>query len=136
MKKNLQQIISIFTVALFVFIAFGSEVDETTKTETIESTQSLKEVNLTQAQTDSIELVKSKNRAKGEKELKNFKKNEDEFEGSAFYRDPRTPYYSNVNFKKEIEETPVEIIKPTKSKKNKLVQVDNSPNSSPSIFPE
>ncbi len=98
MKKNVQQIISIFTLAFFVFIAFGSEDDENTTTETLENTQEIKEDNLTQAQKDSIELVKTKNREKGEKELKSFKKNEDEFEGSAFYRDPRTPYYSNVNF--------------------------------------
>ena len=73
MKKNVQQIISIFTLAFFVFIAFGSEDDENTTTETLENTQEIKEDNLTQAQKDSIELVKTKNREKGEKELKSFK---------------------------------------------------------------
>ena len=34
--------------------------------------QEIKEDNLTQAQKDSIELVKTKNREKGEKELKSF----------------------------------------------------------------
>lgn len=98
MKKNSKQIISFFALAFFVFIAFGSDDEEkTTSEESVESVTSIED-NLTQAQKDSIELVKSQNREKAEKELKSFKKNEDEFEGSAFYSDPRTPKYANVNF--------------------------------------
>ena len=47
---------------------------------------------------DSLAIVNKKKREKAEKDLKSFKKKEDEFEGNAFYRDPRTPYYANVNF--------------------------------------
>ena len=78
MKKNVQQIISIFTLAFFVFIAFGSEDDENTTTETLENTQEIKEDNLTQAQKDSIELVKTKNREKGEEKKKKRKRKEKE----------------------------------------------------------
>ena len=47
---------------------------------------------------DSLAVVNKKKKDKAEKDLKSFKKKEDEFEGNAFYRDPRTPYYTNVNF--------------------------------------
>lgn len=47
---------------------------------------------------DSLAIVNKKKKEKAGKDLKSFKKKEDEFEGNAFYRDPRTPYYSNVNF--------------------------------------
>lgn len=47
---------------------------------------------------DSLAVVSKKKREKAERHLKSFKKNEDDFEGNAFYRDPRTPYYTNVNF--------------------------------------
>lgn len=43
---------------------------------------------------DSLSIV-SEN---AKKALKTFKKNEDEFKGISFYRDPRTPNYTNVNF--------------------------------------
>jgi len=47
---------------------------------------------------DSLAIVNKKKKGKAEKDLKSFKKKEDEFEGNTFYRDPRTPYYTNVNF--------------------------------------
>ena len=47
---------------------------------------------------DSLLIVNKKKKDKGKRALKLFKKKKDEFEGNTFYRDPRTPYYSNVNF--------------------------------------
>lgn len=47
---------------------------------------------------DSIALVKQKGIEKAKRILKTFKVKKDEFEGNSFYRDPRTPYYADVNF--------------------------------------
>lgn len=47
---------------------------------------------------DSIATVNKEKKLQAEADLKKFKKNTDEFEGSSFYRDPRTPNYTNVNF--------------------------------------
>lgn len=47
---------------------------------------------------DSIAQINSERRKKAEEELSSFRKKEDEFEGTTFYQDPRTPYYTNVNF--------------------------------------
>jgi len=46
----------------------------------------------------SLESIAKLKRRKAEKLLKSFKVSKDEFEGTEFYRDKRTPYYSNVNF--------------------------------------
>lgn len=99
MKTIFQIVISIFILSIFIFIAFGSEDDETvSKTEGIETGQALKEENLTDSQKDSLNSIKIKKIEKGKKELSSFKKNKDDFENITFYKDPRTPYYTNVNF--------------------------------------
>ena len=47
---------------------------------------------------DSTALVKKKNYDSALKSLKSFRVKTDEFAGNKFYRDKRTPYYTNVNF--------------------------------------
>ena len=94
MKKNLKTLASAFAFAFFMFIAYGSDDEKTTNSTEVKSETS----NLTAEQKDSVAVVSKESKDKAEKALKNFKKNTDEFEGTTFYRDPRTPKYNNTNF--------------------------------------
>lgn len=47
---------------------------------------------------DSLILIAEANKVKAIEMLKSFKKNEDEFNNTNFYRDKRTPNYTNTNF--------------------------------------
>lgn len=98
-------IIGFFVISGILVGIFSSETELNTenklttknnksKTIVIDSVQLKKE----EKRKDSILAIKKQKRKKAERDLNKFKKKEDEFEGNAFYRDPRTPYYSNVNF--------------------------------------
>jgi hypothetical protein len=80
---------------LFILLAFGSD-DSNPEIQGIN--EKIIEDKLTPEQRDSINTVRAENKLKAEKALKSFKKNVDEFEGTTFYSDPRTPNYTNVNF--------------------------------------
>jgi len=93
-------IILLFGLIMLIGI-FSDKTSETSSTEndkivnkTIDSLQIKKE----KIRNDSIAVVNKKRKIKAEKLLKTFKVSKDEFEGTTFYRDPRTPYYTNVNF--------------------------------------
>ncbi|HNP20141.1 MAG TPA: hypothetical protein PKL31_17005 [Fulvivirga sp.] len=93
-------------IGLFIIIGIiGAIFSSDTETETISENSEIKtkvvdslELKRQQKVKDSLALIATANREKAEKDLKSFKKNEDEFKGTAFYKDPRTPYYTNVNF--------------------------------------
>lgn len=100
-------IIGLFTISGILVGIFGSNSEtelkienelttknNNSKTIVIDSVQLKKE----RKTKDSLEVVSKRKRVKAEKDLKTFKKKEDEFKGNAFYRDPRTPYYANINF--------------------------------------
>ena len=94
MNKNLKTFASASAVAFFLFVAYGSDDEKTTNI-----TEEKSEIsNLTPAQKDSATTISKENKEKAEKALKNFKKDKDDFEGDTFYRDPRTPTYTNTNF--------------------------------------
>lgn len=95
-------LIGIFIIGGILVGIFSSDSDGESKistdgkivTKAIDSVQIKKE----EKTRDSLTIVNKQKREKAEKDLNSFKKKEDEFEGSIFYRDPRTPYYTNVNF--------------------------------------
>lgn len=94
-------VLFIISSILVGFFSSSSEIesadnntDEELVTTTIDSIQFKKEQEIK----DSLVIVEKKKREKAERQLKTFKKNVDEFEGNSFYRDPRTPYYTDVNF--------------------------------------
>ncbi len=95
-------IIGIFVISGILVGIFSSSDDtkSTTSTEkeiaekTVDSVQIKKD----QITKDSLVIVNKQKKEKAEKDLNSFKKNEDEFKETTFYRDPRTPYYTNVNF--------------------------------------
>lgn len=92
-------LIGLFILLIIISIAFGAP-DE--KTLIVENPDIIKRDSIQIAQEkaikDSIENVIKQKKEDAEKKLKAFKKNEDEFNATAFYRDPRTPKYTNINF--------------------------------------
>lgn len=98
LKFGCLPIIIFFVIILIVGAIFSSDSQTGT---TLENTNKvIDSVDFKQKQKlkDSLVLIAKLNREKAKKELRSFKKQEDEFEGNIFYRDPRTPYYANVNF--------------------------------------
>ncbi len=105
MKKILKvgclSIIGLFVISAILTGIFGSNSEVETDTEKPETKAIVldsTEIKKQQKQRDSLRVLTKKKREKAKRALKNFKKNKDDFEGNAFYRDPRTPYYTNVNF--------------------------------------
>jgi hypothetical protein len=94
-------LIGLFLIIGVIGAIFSSDSETETTTENSETTikvvDSL-EIKRQQKVKDSLALIAKAKREKAEKDLSSFKKKEDEFEGNTFYRDPRTPYYTNVNF--------------------------------------
>ena len=92
--------IFILVSILVAIFSLDSDTQVTNSTDKENSTKKVDSAQIKENQRikDSIALVKKERKEKAEKKLKSFKKNEDEFEGTAFYRDPRTPNYTNINF--------------------------------------
>ncbi|GJQ05230.1 hypothetical protein [Capnocytophaga canimorsus] len=101
-KKSVKQKVVLFgclpiaglMVLLVIFSVIFSEpknVEEPTKQESVgnENEQKIK---------DSLNLVAEQKKKEVEKELKSFRKIEDEFNNNAFYYDLRTPKYTDVDF--------------------------------------
>lgn len=92
-------LIGLFLISIIISIAVGTSSE---KSSTSESSNTVKKdsVQLAQEQAikDSIANVLKQEKKEAEQKLKTFKKNEDEFNETTFYRDPRTPNYTNVNF--------------------------------------
>jgi hypothetical protein len=58
MNKKLQHLLSIFTLAFFVFIAFGSDDDEKEKVKQVSATEKIQaDENLTPSQKDSLLII-------------------------------------------------------------------------------
>ncbi|MCG8210648.1 hypothetical protein [Tenacibaculum finnmarkense] len=100
-------IIGFFVISGILVGIFSSDTETELNTETKLTTENNKSKTIVidsiqlkkeEKRKDSLLAVKKQKRKKAERDLKKFKKKEDEFEGNAFYRDPRTPYYANVNF--------------------------------------
>jgi hypothetical protein len=87
-------------IGIIVIASINGDKNSTSASDSKTETQTSEELSteLSQAQRDSILVSKKESKAKAEKDLTSFKKNEDDFEGNVFYRDPRTPKYNNVNF--------------------------------------
>lgn len=100
MNKKLLHLFSAFVFMFFIFLAFGSDEEETTNTTDIETVleDKVKDNGLTQEQKDSIELERKQKYEKAQNELKGFKKKVDDFEGVTFYKAQGTPNYTNINF--------------------------------------
>lgn len=93
----------IFAIALIVV-----DEDDNTKPKT-EKAIAKEDANPKEAKVDSTKILAEIEKRKADslatitrentlKELGTFKSNTDEFEGTTFYRDPRTPNYTNRNF--------------------------------------
>lgn len=93
MNKNLKTLASISVFSLFIFLAYGSEDDKKGINDVTTEAS-----NPTNSQKDSTNVATKESKEKAEKALKTFKKNKDEFEGTTFYKDPRTPNSTNTNF--------------------------------------
>jgi len=95
-------LIGLFIIIGIIGAIFTSSDDskstESAKNETGTNTVDSVYIKEQQRTKDSLEIVSQQKKVKAEKDLASFKKNEDEFNQTTFYRDPRTPYYTNVNF--------------------------------------
>ncbi|WP_304015787.1 hypothetical protein [Nonlabens dokdonensis] len=95
-------IIVIFVIGGIVVGIFTSNIDSEKPSSSLEKEKSKKidsvEIKRNLRIKDSLSDARIKRKEEALKILKSFKKKEDEFEGTAFYRDSRTPYYTNVNF--------------------------------------
>lgn len=92
-------ILGLFFIVFLIGVFSGSD-DTTTTTDKQKTTQQIDSTEIKENQRiqDSIAQVKAQAKLEAEKTLKTFKSNNDEFNNTSFYRDPRTPNYTNVNF--------------------------------------
>lgn len=96
-------IIGIFIILFLIGIFSDTTSDKSNKTVDKTNSTEIDSIQIAQEQrekaiNDSLAIVVKQKKEKAEKALESFKKNEDEFKGTAFYRDPRTPNYTNRNF--------------------------------------
>lgn len=93
-------IIGLFVISGILVGIFSSDTETNTSLEKEIATKEIDSVQIKENLRikDSIAIVKKQKKEKAEKALKSFKKTEDEFKGNAFYRDSRTPNYTNRNF--------------------------------------
>lgn len=97
-------IIGLFFLFVLIGILFAPKVESSKFSESSNSnTKTEKKVDSAklariQFVNDSIGKAKQKRKENAERKLKAFRKKEDEFEGTAFYKDYRAPKYTNINF--------------------------------------
>lgn len=94
-------IIGLFIISSILIGIFSSNdktKNSSTENEIVNKSIDSLQIKEQQRINDSLAIVKEQRKQNAEKNLKLFKKNEDEFKQITFFRDPRTPNYTNVNF--------------------------------------